>query len=119
MAKRFRKVAVKYAEDVIAGRVIIGKEVVAACRRFLDDLGRDDLELRDHEPDLAINIMQTTLVHAQGEDLDGKPLLGRPFILEPWEIFIVYNLLGFYYKGTDKRRFNEAFIEVARKNGKT
>ena len=40
MAKRFRKVAVKYAEDVIAGRVIIGKEVVAACRRFLDDLGR-------------------------------------------------------------------------------
>ena len=119
MAKRFRKVAVKYAEDVIAGRVIIGKEVVAACRRFLDDLGRDDLELRDHEPDMAINIMQTTLVHAQGEDLDGKPLLGRPFILEPWEIFIVYNLLGFYYKGTDKRRFNEAFIEVARKNGKT
>ena len=119
MAKRFRKVAIQYAEDVVAGRVIIGAEVVAACRRFLDDLGRDDLELRDHEPDLAINIMQTTLVHAQGEDLEGRPLLGRPFILEPWEIFITYNLLGFYYVGTDKRRFNEAFIEVARKNGKT
>jgi phage terminase large subunit-like protein len=119
MAKRFRKVAVKYAEDVVAGRVIIGAEVVAACRRFLDDLGRDDLELRDHEPDMAINIMQTTLVHAQGEDLEGRPLLGRPFILEPWEIFITYNLLGFYYKGTDRRRYNEAFIEVARKNGKT
>ena len=119
MAKRFRTVAIKYAEDVVAGRVIIGAEVVAACRRFLDDLGRDDLELRDHKPDLAINIMQTTLVHAKGEDLEGRPLLGRPFILEPWEIFIVYNLLGFYYKGTDRQRFNEAFIEVARKNGKT
>ena len=119
MAKRFRQVAIQYAQDVVAGKVIIGAEVVAACQRFLDDLKRDDLELRSHDPDLAINIMQTTLVHAQGEDLNGAPLLGRPFILEPWEIFIVYNLLGFYFKGTDRRRFNEAFIEVARKNGKT
>ena len=78
MAKRFRAVAVKYAEDVVARRVIIGEEVVAACQRFLNDLQRDDLELRDHEPDLAINIMQATLVHAQGEDIDGRPLLGRP-----------------------------------------
>ena len=119
MAKRFRAVAVKYAEDVVAGHITIGAEVVAACRRFLDDLKREDIELRDHEPDLAINIMQTTLVHAQGEDIEGRPLLGRPFILEPWEVFITFNLLGFYYKGTEKRRYNEAFIEVARKNGKT
>ena len=117
MAKRFRKVAVKYAEDVVAGRVIIGAEVVAACRRFLDDLGRDDLELRDHEPDMAINIMQTTLVHAQGEDLEGKPLLGRPFILEPWEIFITYNLLGFYYKGTDRRRYPPRSQPAGRSTG--
>lgn len=119
MAKRYRHVAIKFAEDVVAGRIILGAEIVAACKRFMDDLQRDDLELRDHDPDLAIGIMQTTLVHAQGEDLEGRPLLGRPFILEPWEIFIVYNLLGFYYKGTERRRYNEAFIEVARKNGKT
>ena len=119
MAKRFRQVAVKFAQDVIDGRIILGAEIVAACKRFMDDLQRDDLELRSHDPDLAIGIMQTTLVHAQGEDLEGRPLLGRPFILEPWEIFVTYNLLGFYYKGTDRRRFNEAFIEVARKNGKT
>ena len=119
MIKHFRSVAVKYAEDVVAEVVIAGREIVAACKRFLDDLQRDDLELREHDPDLAINIMQTTLVHAQGEDIEGKPLLGKPFVLEPWEIFIVFNLLGFYYKGTTERRFKEAFIEVARKNGKT
>lgn len=119
MAKRFKQTAVKYAQDVIDGRIIAGAEIVAACKRFMADLQRDDLELRSHDPDLAINIMQTTLVHAQGEDLEGRPLLGKPFILEPWEIFITYNLLGFYFKGTDRRRFNEAFIEVARKNGKT
>ena len=59
------------------------------------------------------------LVHSKGEDLDGLPLLGKPFRLEPWEVFIVYNLLGFWYTGTNERRFKESFIELARKNGKT
>lgn len=119
MSKKFKNVAVRYADDVISGKIIAGREVISACERFKADLAREDLELREHEPDLAINIMQTTLVHAQGEDLDGHPLLGKPFLLQPWQIFIVYNLLGFYYKGTNERRFKEAFIEVARKNGKT
>jgi len=117
--KQFKDVAVQFANDCIEGKRIVGSEIVAACKRFLDDLKRDDLELRTHDPDLVINIMQTTLVHAQGEDLEGNPLLGKPFILQPWQIFVVYNLLGFYYKGTNNRRYKEAFIEVARKNGKT
>ena len=119
MAKKYRQIAVQYAEDVISGKIIAGKEVVAACRRFLSDLERDDLELRMHDPDLAINIMEKTLVHKQGETLDGEPLLGKAFILEPFQIFIVVNILGFYYKGTKIRRFKEAFIMLGRKNGKT
>lgn len=119
MTKRFKKVAVKYANDVIKGKIIAGKESIASCQRFLNDLKRKDLELREKEPDFAINFMQNTLVHQQGETLDGKPLLGQPFILEAWQVFIVYNLLGFYYKGTNERRYKEAFIEVGRKNGKT
>lgn len=119
MTKHFKTVAIEYAKGVAAGDVVAGKEIVAACSRFLADLERNDLELREHDPDMAINIMQNTLVHAQGEDLEGHPLLGQPFILQPWQVFIVYNLLGFYYKGTQERRFKEAFIEVARKNGKT
>ena len=118
-AKTYKNVADKYATDVVADEIVAGKEVVAACKRYLDDLKREDLELRTHDPDVAINIMQGTLVHAQGEDMEGHPLLGKPFILQPWQIFIVYNLLGFWYTGTDERRFKEAFIMLARKNGKT
>ena len=117
--RSYKNVAIQYADDCINGVIIAGDEIIAACRRFKKDLERDDLELRTKEPDKAINLMQTFFVHAQGEDLDGKPLMGSPFLLEPWQIFIVYNLLGFWYKGTNKRRFNEAFIELARKNGKT
>ena len=119
MAKSFRKVAEKFADDVLSGKKIAGKEIILACERFKKDLQREDLELRTTDPDFAINIMQNILVHQQGEDLDGNPLQGKPFILEPWQVFVVYNLLGFFYKGTNKRRYKEAFIEVARKNGKT
>lgn len=117
--KRYQDIALTYAQKCVSGEIIIGAEVVDACKRYLEDLKREDLELRTHDPDLAINIMETTLVHAQGENIEGRPLLGRPFILEPWEVFCVYNLLGFYYKGTNNRRYKEAFIEVCRKNGKT
>lgn len=118
-AKTYRGVAIQYARDVIENPDNYGKEIVAACQRFLDDLTRKDLELRDHDPDFCINIIQTTIVHAQGEDLEGNPLLGKPFILQPWQIFIFYNLLGWYKKGTDERRYKEAFILCGRKNGKT
>ena len=59
------------------------------------------------------------MVHKQGEDINGKPLAGTPFLLQPWQVFVVYNLIGFYYKGTDERRYKEAFIMVPRKSGKT
>lgn len=112
--------AIQYAKDVVSGKEKrAGAEVVAACERFLADLERDDLELRTKDPNTAIAIMEQTLVHNKGEDMDGNPLLGRPFRLEPFQVFIVYNLLGFFYKGTNNRRFKEAFIELARKNGKT
>ena len=119
MIKSYKQVADQFADDCISGKRIVGKEIVAACERYKKDLQRDDLEMRTHDPDLVINIMQTTLVHAQGEDLDGNPLLGKPFMLQPWQVFMIYNLLGFYYKGTNNRRYKEAFIMVARKNGKT
>ena len=115
----YKPIADRYADDVLKKRIIAGAEVVAACKRWKKDLKRKDLEYRGHDPNLAIDLMQTQLVHAQGEDLDGHPLMGKPFLLQPWQIFIVCNLLGFYYKGTDERRYKEAFIEVGRKNGKT
>lgn len=118
-AKSYKKIALRYVDDVISGKRIVGKEVILACVRFKKDLERDDLELRTKEPDLVIGIIERTMVHKQGESLDGKPLMNTPLILQDWQIFIVYNLVGFYYKGTNERRYKEAFIFIPRKNGKT
>lgn len=117
--QNYKIIAIKYAKDCIAGKIVIGKDVVNSCQRFLDDLERDDLDFRTKEADAAVSIMEGLFVHRKGEALDGAPLLGQPFTLQPFQIFIVYNLLGFYYKGTQERRYKEAFIMMGRKNGKT
>lgn len=118
-AKHYAERAIRYARDVVDRRIEIGEDVVNACRRFLDDLERDDLEFRTEQPDAACAIMEGLLVHRKGEALDGSPLMGKPFLLVDFEIFITYNLLGFWYPGTEERRYKEAFIMLARKNGKT
>ncbi len=118
-AKSYKKAALQYVDEVLAGKKKVGKEVVLACARFRRDLNREDLELRTKEPDLVIGIIEKTMVHKQGEDLEGRPLMNTPLLLQDWQIFIVYNLVGFYYKGTNERRYKEAFIFIPRKNGKT
>lgn len=118
-AKSYKDVALQYARAVLEGKRKAGKEVVLACARFTKDLEREDLELRTKDPDLVIGIIERTMVHQQGESLKGEPLLNTPLILTDWQIFIVYNLVGFYYKGTNERRYKEAFIFIPRKNGKT
>lgn len=118
-AKSYKDIALAYVKDVLKGKRKVGKEVVMACARFSADLKRKDLELRTKEPDFVIGIIERTMVHKQGEDLEGNSLMNTPLILQDWQIFIVYNLVGFYYKGTNERRYKEAFIFIPRKNGKT
>lgn len=118
-AKHYKQAAIEYAQKVVSGDTIAGADVVNACQRFLEDLKRDDLEYRDKMPDACITLMEGMFVHRKGEAIDGTPLLGKPLKLEPWQIFIVCNLLGFFYKGTEERRYKEAFIMLGRKNGKT
>lgn len=117
--KSYKDIAIRYAQDAASGKAVCGNEVVLAAKRFLDDLERDDLELHTTEPDFVIGIVEKLMVHQQGEALDGTPLMNTPLLFQPWQIFIVYNLVGFYFKGTNERRYKEALIFVPRKNGKS
>lgn len=113
------EVAKQYAADVIAGKIIASDDVINTCKRFEADLKRKDLEIRCSQADLVINIIEKFFVHKQGESIEGVPLQGTPLKLEPWQIFIEYNLFGFWYKGTEQRKYVESFIMLGRKNGKT
>ncbi|MGR6765363.1 terminase large subunit [Paenibacillus sp. T2-29] len=109
----------EYANSIIEGRKIAGKEIVQGCERFMRDLENPEYTFDPKDAEFVIGIIEKTFVHDVGERLDGTPLSGEPFLLEPWQKFIIYNLLGFYHRGSILRRYKEAFIFIPRKNGKT
>lgn len=113
------KIAVDYATDVVSGKIIAGKRRIKACQRFLDDLASDKFDFRNEQFDFVVKFIQGLVVHRKGESLEGVPLTNAPFILQPWQIFCIVNLFGFYRKNTTIRRFTEALFMLPRKNGKT
>ena len=91
----------------------------AMARRYLDDRRSGRWEFRTELPEFVIGGIETLFCHQQGETLDGRPLRGTPFLLQPWQLFNIYNVCGFFLPGTQLRRFSEEFDMLARKNGKT
>lgn len=112
-------VVMEYAQSIVDKNKLANKETIEMCNRFLKDLKNEEYDFKPKDAEFVIQIIEKTFVHDKGERLDGTPLRGQPFILEPWQKFIIYNLLGFFHKGTIMRRFKEAFIFLPRKNGKT
>ena len=109
----------EYAESIRSGRKIACRELRQSVERFYRDLKNPDYEIDHKAPEFCIGIIEKTFCHQQGERLDGTPLRGTPFLLEPFHKFIIYNLVGFQLKGTGIVRFHEALIFIPRKNIKT
>lgn len=118
-AHKHWKEVLQYAESIRDGKKIACRETKQAVERFFRDLDNPAYELSHDGPEFCIGVIESTLCHQQGEDLDGNPLRGKPFLLQPFQKFIIYNLVGFRMKGTSVVRFHEALLYFPRKNGKT
>ena len=108
-----------YTRAVVEGSIIANKDRVLACKRFLRMAEEGRYDVRPKDADFVIGIIEKTFRHRQGQDLRGRPMRGKPFLLEPWEKLCVYGMLVFYKPGTQERLVKEAFIFIPRKNGKT
>lgn len=113
------KIVIKYAEGIRDGKICANKERKQAARRFFADLQNPEYELDPKGPEFCIGIIEKTLCHQQGEAIDGTPLRGKPFLLEPFHKFIIYNVVGIMKRGTKIAKYHEALIFVPRKNVKT
>ena len=105
----------QYALDVVHGKLVASKYTRKACERYLTDLDTAEergLEFRPKTAQAYITFFQRAIRHTVGE-WDGKP-----FDPLPWQKFILWNLYG-WFREDGTRRFNYAYITVARKNGKT
>ena len=103
-----------YARDVLARRVIAGRLVQLACQRHLDDLARGSRRGLIWDPAAARHALTffTHLRHSTGE------WAHQPFVLQPWQRFVIGSLFG-WKRADGERRFRTAYVEVARKNGKS
>lgn len=119
MIGKYSSEVLSYVQSIVSDGEFVGEDIKLAGQRFLDGLNNPAWEFRTHDADFVIGIIEKTFRHRQGETLLGEPLRGRTFLLEPWEKFVIYDLLGFYKAGTLERIRKEAFIYIARKNGKT
>lgn len=101
-----------YALKVVNGDIPACHNIKLACQRFINDLERNDLEFRVEDTDKAIQFI-SIFRHNTGK------FAGKKFTLLDWQSWIVASLFGFYHKKDGTRKYRTAYIQVARKNGKT
>lgn len=103
-----------YAEQVCSGEILVCEYVRLAVERYYADLDRALDMGRYFDKKAAMRAIRfiEKLKHTKGE------WAGQRFRLEPWQQFVLWNIFG--WKNADgTRRFRYAYIEIARKNGKT
>jgi phage terminase large subunit-like protein len=111
--------ALEYAEGVCAGDILAGRYVKLACKRFIDDLDKqDDPDYPYYfHPESANHVVEfmEKMPHTKGKWAAKKETLK----LQPWQKFIECNVFGWLKKSDDNRRFRQSYEEIPRKNGKS
>lgn len=104
-----------YARKVTRGKILTNRFVRLACQRHIDDIKHQKRKGLDWDPDsadAALGFFPGLLRLAEGQ------FAGKPFVLEPFQQFIVGSIFGWY--GADGfRRFRTAYVEIAKGSGKS
>lgn len=107
-----QKKYIQYAEDVLSGKIVTGNYIKLAAARFFRLMSDERYEFREDKVEQVCEFI--SIIH----HYTGKHA-GKPFILEAWQEWIVASMYGFYLKGTNERLVQSAYIEMARKQGKS
>lgn len=90
-----------------------GRLIKLAAQRFLNDLERDDIYFDEEEGSRMLNFGERYCYQWEG-DWEGVLIKWQN-----WQKFIFQQVFGWIRKDTGTRRFDEVFVEVAKKNGKS
>ena len=104
-----------YIQEVLDGTIITNQWIKAACQRHLDDLETGEkrgLYFDQEEGQRFVAFFERFLHHSKGK------WAGDPFILLPWQQFMISSLYG-WKRSDGSRRFRTLFCAVGRKNGKS
>lgn len=109
--------ATQYALDVQSGTVLAGPWVRLAAKRHLADLDRVGTDVfpyvfDERKADKVLRFFGLVRLYE-------GPTAGKPFRLEPFQVFITGSLFGWVHRDTGLRRFTTAYIELGKGGGKT
>jgi phage terminase large subunit-like protein len=107
-----KKKYIQYAEDVLSGKIVTGHYIKLAAERFFRLMYDERYEFREDKVEQVCGFI--SIIH----HYTGKHA-GKPFVLEAWQEWIVASMYGFYLRGTNERLVQSAYIEMARKQGKS
>ena len=107
----------QYIDDVLSGKIPTCKKVRQAVQRHVNDIKKSEEGISpfyfDHKKAQQAILFFHQLVHTKGK------LAGQKLKTEPWQQFIIAEIYGWRRRDNHKRRFRRAYIQVARKNGKS
>lgn len=104
-----------YAKAVSSGEIVAGPHVRNACARHLRDLERGGdrgLYFDEVAANRAFGFYRDVL------RLGGGRHEGKPFLLLPWQQFVVGSLFG-WKRADGARRFRTVYVETAKGSGKS
>lgn len=102
----------QYADDVISGRLPSGALARASVLRMQTWAKKKDRYFDKDEVKRVFTLF-SLFKHTSGE------YGGKPFTLLPWQAWIIAQIFGWRYKANKRRVIRKAYVEVAKKNGKT
>ena len=105
----------QYAQSVVDGVRVAGPHVRGQCARHLKDLkeGKKRGLVWNVEESNKAQRFYSNVLKLNGGDFEGKP-----FVLLPWQQFVIGSLFG--WQGSDGyRRFRVAYVETAKGSGKS
>lgn len=102
-----------YAKLIVGGNKTCGHAEYLACKRHLEDINRKDFEYL-FDAEIAERHIELANKLTIGEGNSPTPLKTRGF-----QNFIIGSLFGWRKKYSNARRYREAYIQMARQNGKS
>ena len=105
----------EYFEKIKSKEIVTSQKVYAVYEE-LDRVIHDPMSIWEYNPrkaNHALEFIENYCKHSKGK------MGGKPFIMELWQKAFVAAIFGMVHKIDQTRKFHEAILIVARKNGKS
>ncbi|WP_144467682.1 terminase large subunit [Bacillus toyonensis] len=106
---------IDYYNKIESGEIVVGDKVKRIYKKLVSDVYNNDLEYEydSNRANHVIEFIENYCKHSKAK------WAGKPIDLELWQQAFLAATFGFVHKIDGTRKYREAFLVVARKNGKS